>query len=48
MMPTGRVKYYNSDKGYGFIAQDTDEGDVFLHISAIQGGIRRNPRRTAC
>ncbi len=37
-MPTGRVKYYNLDKGYGFIAQDTGEGDVFLHISAIQGG----------
>lgn len=38
MMPTGRVKYYNSDKGYGFITQDTGEGDVFLHISEIQGG----------
>ena len=38
MMPTGRVKYYNSDKGYGFIAQDTGEGDIFMHISTIQGG----------
>ena len=37
-MLTGRVKYYNSDKGYGFITQDTGEADVFLHISAIQGG----------
>ena len=38
MMPTGRVKYYNSDKGYGFIAQDTGDRDVFLHISAVQDG----------
>ena len=37
-MPTGRIKYYNSDKGYGFIAQDSGEADVFLHISAITGG----------
>ena len=38
MMPTGRIKYYNSEKGYGFIAQDTGDKDVFLHISAIQDG----------
>lgn len=38
MMLTGRIKYYNLDKGYGFIAQDTGEGDVFLHVSAIQSG----------
>jgi CspA family cold shock protein len=37
MMPTGRIKYYNPDKGYGFITQDNGEPDVFLHVSAIQG-----------
>jgi len=35
-MPTGRIKYFNADKGYGFIAQDSGEPDVFLHISAIK------------
>ena len=34
-MPTGRIKYYNADKGFGFIAQDNGEADVFLHVSAI-------------
>lgn len=34
-MPTGRIKYYNQDKGFGFIAQDNGEADVFLHVSAI-------------
>ena len=42
-MPTGRVKYYNANKGYGFIAPDTGEGDVFLHISEIQGGYDEIP-----
>ena len=35
-MPTGRIKYYNLDKGFGFIAQDSSEEDVFLHSSAIK------------
>lgn len=35
-MPTGRIKYYNLDKGFGFIAQDSSDEDVFLHSSAIK------------
>ncbi len=35
-MPTGRIKYYNFDKGFGFIAQDNSDADVFLHSSAMK------------
>lgn len=35
-MATGRIKYYNFDKGFGFIAQDSSDADVFLHSSAIK------------
>ena len=33
---TGKVKWFNPDKGYGFVAPDDDEKDVFLHITALQ------------
>ena len=33
---TGKIKWFNPKKGYGFIDQDDDDKDMFIHITALQ------------
>jgi|TARA_B110000261_G_scaffold121064_1_gene135042 CspA family cold shock protein len=41
-MPTGKVKWFNSKKGYGFITEDKTERDIFLHVSSLEESKLKN------
>ena len=35
-MPSGKVKWFNAKKGYGFITDDKTQKDIFLHVSELE------------
>ena len=43
-MPTGTVKFFNTDRGYGFITNEAGGPDAFVHITAVEAAGLSSPR----
>lgn len=41
-MPTGKVKFYNEKKGFGFVIEDETQKDIFVHASGLVDKIQEN------
>ncbi len=41
-MPTGKVKFFNEQKGFGFITNNENEADVFVHATGLVDKIKEN------
>jgi CspA family cold shock protein len=46
MKKKGMVKFFNEDKGFGFIKEEGTETDIFVHVSGLKDQIRQNDQVT--
>ena len=44
-MPSGKIKWFSSKKGYGFIKEDKTDRDIFLHISELENSKLKSTER---
>lgn len=46
-MQTGKVKFFNESKGYGFLVDDASGQEIFVHVTALKGEVLRENDRVS-